>query len=192
MQTLQVGLIMELLEHLPERGCKYCVEADPPEAIGVNRKCCCDDLFLKPVGPLKWRPTDSKWFDRQRRGESWYKNLVARISSKAETSKVYTNSSYRPSGITGLASAEYSNKEIMMFTGQKSSEVVERYKKQANRLTPEQVREAGMLLCPSGRQALRGGENYFGEIEGGGEEDNVGRVHRELIQKKREVCFIFF
>ena len=74
-----------------------------------------------------------------------------------------------------------------MFTGQKSSEVVERYKKQALQLKPEQVREAGMLLCPSGRQALRGGENYFGEIEGGGEEDNVGRLHRELIQKKHSV-----
>ena len=181
---------MELLEHLPERGCKYCVEASPPEALGVNKKCCCDDLFLKPVDPLKWRSTQSRWFDRQRRGVSWFKNLVARISKMAETSKVYTNSSFRPSGITGLANAEYSNKEIMLFTGQKSSEVVERYKKQAKQLTPEQLREAGMLLCPSGRQALRGGVNRFGKIEGGGgEEENVGRLHRELIQKKEKVCF---
>ena len=86
MCTLQVGLIKELLEHLPERGCKYCVEAEQPEAIGVNRKCCCDDLFLRPVEALKWRPAHKQWFDRQRRGESWYKNLVARISSKAKTS----------------------------------------------------------------------------------------------------------
>ena len=189
MCALQVGLIQELLEHLPERGCKYCVEADHPEAIGVNNKCCCDDLFLRPVDTLKWRPAHKEWFDRQRRGDFWYRTLVARISSSAKTSKVYTNSSYRPSGITGLADAEYSNNEIMLFTGQKSSEVVERYKKQARQLKPEAQREAAMLLCPSGRRFLSGGENHFGRIEGGDAEDNIGRVHRELIQKKGEVCF---
>ena len=189
MCTLQVGLIKELLDHLPERGCKYCVDADQPEAIGVNKSCCCDDIFLRPVEAVKWRPAHKQWFDRQRRGDSWFRNLVLRISSKAQTSKVYTNSSYRPSGITGLANADYSNNEIMEFTGQKSSEVVERYKKQARQLTPEAVREASMLLCPSGRQFLSGGDNFFGEIESGGAEDNIGRIHREIIQKKSKVCF---
>ena len=183
-----MGLITELLSHLPERGCKHCVEADPPEAIGVNKKCCCDDLFLKPTDQLKWRPVHQQWFNRQRRGDSWFKRLVANISTKAKTSKVYTNSSYRPSGITELANAEYSNKEIMQFTGQKSSEVVERYKKQVFQLKGEQLREAGMLLCPSGRQTLRGGDNLFGKIEEEEAAENVGRVHREVIQKKGEVC----
>ena len=77
----------------------------------------------------------------------------------------------------------------MEFTGQKSSEVVERYKKQARQLTPEAVRKASMLLCPSGRQFLSGGDNFFGEIESGGAEDNIGRIHREVIQKKSKVCF---
>ena len=182
-------MIKELLEHLPERGCKYCVDATKPVAIGVNRKCCCDDLFLRPVEAVKWRPNHKLWFERARRGDSWFRKLVARISSKAKTSKVYTNSSYRPSGITGLANADYSNNEIMQFTGQKSSEVVERYKKQANQLTPEARREASMLLCSSGRQFLRGGDNLFGKIEGGGAEGNIGRIHREIIQKKGQVCF---
>ena len=46
----------------------------------------------------------------------------------------------------------------------------------------------GMLLCPSGRQTLRGGDNLFGKIEEEEAAENVGRVHREVIQKKGEVC----
>ena len=32
-------------------------------------------------------------------------------------------------------------------------------------------------------------DNLFGKIEGGGAEDNIGRMPREVIQKKDKVCF---
>ena len=45
------------------------------------------------------------------------------------------------------------------------------------------VWKAGMLLCPSGRQALRWVDNYFEKIEGGGAQK---KKILELIQKKKK------
>ena len=80
----------------------FVTEANPPLVIGVNALCSCDDLFLKP-NPLKWRPRNTAWFVRQRRGELWFRNLMARVSVQAKTDRVYTNSSFRPPGVTELA-----------------------------------------------------------------------------------------
>ena len=93
------------MDVLPNVGCKHCLDAEPPQHIGVDPLCCCDDLFLFPSPALVWRPMKKVWFVRQKRGRMWYMNLVARISMKAKTDRTYTNSSYRPTGITNLAKA---------------------------------------------------------------------------------------
>ena len=106
-----MNLICKLVKHLPEPGCEHCPEAEPPVAIGVNALCACDDLFLKPLNALKWRPRNAVWFVKRRRGELWFRNLMARVLMQAKTDRVYTNSWYRPPGVTELAEV---NSEIIL------------------------------------------------------------------------------
>jgi hypothetical protein len=180
-----VATIEKLLHHMPAVGCKHCVFADPPSPIAVAKECTCEDLFLQSIGSLNWRPNNKTWFARQRRGSNWFKALLSNISLRAGLKKKYTNSCLRPSGITSLAAAGYSNREIAQFTGQKTHEVIEQYKRNLENLTADQKRDGKMLLCPSGRNLLRGNNNKWGEVnsrEGG--HSIISTNHKNIVQNK--------
>ena len=93
------------------------------------------------------------------------KEVTAKASFKAGLAKVYTNSCFRPSTITQLSAAGFSNRVTAQITGQKSHVMVEQYKRQAEQMKKHEWREASMLQAPSGRQALRGKANQWGEID---------------------------
>ena len=133
----QVRCIEKLLTHLPVAGCRYCIGANPRKKFGVSDRCICDDLFLTPLPSLHWRASHITWYGRERRGENWFKSIIETISMYAGLSQRYTNSFCRPSSITALSHAEYSNREIAEFTGQKNPTIIEQYKKQVKMLTPE-------------------------------------------------------
>ena len=160
-----MSLIEKLLYHLPEVGCMRCVLADPPCSIGTDPLCTCEDLFLRPLPTLNWRPTNKTWYAHQRRGENWEKEVTKKVSDLLGLSRTYTNSSFRPTTITQLSSAGFANRVTAQITGQKGHNVVEAYKRQAEQMKKHEWREASMLQAPSGRQALRGKANQWGEID---------------------------
>ena len=177
--------IQKLLDHLPEKGCKNCIYAALPAPIGKEKSCMCEDLFLRPLPTLTWRPTQRTWYARARCGEKWMKEVTAKASFKAGLAKVYTNSCFRPSTITQLSAAGFSNRVTAQITGQKSHVMVEQYKRQAEQMTAEEWREAGMLMAPSGRTALRGGQNQWGVLENrAGSRDIVATNYRRVVQEK--------
>ena len=52
-------------------------------------------------------------------------------------------------------------------------------------MTAEEWREAGMLMAPSGRTALRGGQNQWGVLENrAGSRDIVANNYRRVVQEK--------
>lgn len=183
----QVRCIEKLLTHLPVAGCRYCIGANPRKKFGVSDRCICDDLFLTPLPSLHWRASHITWYGRERRGENWFKSIIETISMYAGLSQRYTNSFCRPSSITALSHAEYSNREIAEFTGQKNPTIIEQYKKQVKMLTPEAKRNASMLMTASGRETLRGKQNKFGEVGEASVTGLLGRKHRAEIQKERSV-----
>ena len=183
--SLQVMSIQKLLEHLPDKGCKNCILATPPTPIGMEKTCVCEDLFLRPLPTLTWRPTHRTWYARARCGERWMKEVTAKASVKAGLAKAYTNSCFRPSTITQLSAAGFSNRVTAQITGQKGHVMVEQYKRQAEMMTPEEWREAGMLMAPSGRTALRGGLNQWGALDNrAGTRDIVATNYRRVVQEK--------
>ena len=113
------------MSHLPIPGCKHCVHGCPPSPLGQHKLCTCDELYLQSLPAVTWRPNNLVWFSRQRRGTTWHKNLVAVISKKAGLLQRYTNSSFRPSTITELLMAGFTNREISQFTGQKNHHIIE-------------------------------------------------------------------
>ena len=149
--------------------------------IGVSLKCTCNDLFLTPVASIFWRPNHKTWYGRERRGENWFKSIIPTVSMEAKLSERYTNSSCRPSGITALSYANYTNREIAEFTGQKNPHIIEQYKKQVKMLTPEDKRYAGMLLTSSGRETLRGKKNLFGHVGETSVTGELGRRHQARV-----------
>lgn len=154
-------------------------------AVNTSKNCVCDDLLLKPLPSLDWRSNHQTWYARQRRGQSWIKNIIKDVCSYAGTSQVYTNSTLRPSNITELHLAGYGHKEIAQFTDQKCESVVAHYNKTKDLMSEEEKRDARMLLNPSGRRALRGGPNLWGETSGSGPAYKVvGEQHKEKVQKK--------
>ena len=181
--ALQVATLEKLLYHLPKTGCNKCVWASPPKHPGVDPLDTCEDLFLKAKAVVKWRKTDKEWFERQRRGINWHKELLSRLSYKAGLSRRYTNGSYRPSTITEFSHADYSNGEISQFTGQRSGHIIEGYKKRAKQLSSEQRREASMLMSPSGREVLRGSANKWGQVvKSDVRAGKIGRTHALVVQ----------
>ena len=177
--------IMKLIDHLPEKGCKNCLFATPPTPIGMEKQCVCEDLFLRPLPTLTWRATQRTWYARARCGEKWMKEVTAKASVKAGLAKIYTNSCFRPSTITQLSAAGFSNRVTAQITGQKGHNMVEQYKRQAEMMTAEEWREAGMVMAPSGRKALRGGQNQWGALDiKAGTKDIVATNYRRVAQEK--------
>ena len=197
-------MLEKLLSHLPPPGCKRCVHGCPPSPLGQHNLCTCDELYLQSLPAVTWRPTNLVWFSRQRRGTTWHKNLVAAISCKASLAQRYTNPSFRPTVITELLMAGFTNREIGQFTGQKNHHIIEQvrldlltrdynillqYKRKLELMSVEEKRGASVLMTPSGRRALRGDSNLWGDIDTeGGEEAAVGalgRKHKRAVQEKQ-------
>ena len=152
----------ELVDHLPSVGCKHCIKGDPLQPVAVHKLCVCEDLFLQLLA--NWRPAAKVWFARERRGNNWHQNVMKTISEEAKLSKIYTNGSIRASLVTELLAAGYDNRIIMELTGHKSHAMVQTYSRQLERMDSVEHRQANMLLNSSGRNALRGRENMFGEL----------------------------
>ena len=184
-----MSTIEKLLSHLPSIGCKYCVLGLPPAPQAQHKLCTCDDLFLQSRPSLNWRPTDMVWYTRQRRGETWHKNLVPAISLKAGLSKRYTNGSFRPTNITELLLAGFTNREVSEFTGQKNHAIIEQYKRKVELMSEEDKRGVSVLMTASGRRALRGQANMWGAVSVEGGEGSavgaLGRLHRRAVQERR-------
>ena len=159
----QVEIIKKLVKHLPPVGCKHCVNAVPPKPVAVHDRCVCDDIFLQPL--QHWRPSNQTWFARERRGNHWHQDVMKAISEEAKLGKIYTNGSIRPTVVTELISAGLSNRQVMEFTGHKSHAMVQKYNRQLEWMNNAEVRQAKMLMNSSGRNALRGEENKFGDVD---------------------------
>ena len=171
----------ELVDHLPSVGCKHCIKGDPPQPVAVHNLCVCEDLFLQPLA--NWRPAAKVWFARERRGNNWHQNVMKTISEEAKLSKIYTNGSIRASLVTELLAAGYDNRIIMELTGHKSHAMVQTYSRQLERMDSVEHRQANMLLNSSGRNALRGRENMFGELgQASGASKRIGENHRRAVQ----------
>lgn len=178
-----------MIHHLPSIGCKYCVNANPPQARAVHNQCVCDDLMLKPL-PNR-RPSDKVWFARERRGHNWYQDVMKNISEEAKLSKVYTNGSIRATIVTQLIAAGYTNRTIMEITGHKSHAMVQTYSRQLEMMDSVEHRQANMLLNSSGRNALRGRENRFGEVvQAPGALKTIGENHRRAVQGRAGLASI--
>ena len=186
---LQVTTIEKLLSHLPSLVCKYCVLGSPPAPQAQHKLCTCDDLFLQSRPSLNWRPTDMVWYTRQRRGETWHKNLVPAISLRAGLSQRYTNGSFRPTNITELLLAGFTNREVSEFTGQKNHAIIEQYKQKVELMSEEEKRGVSVLMTASGRRALRGQVNMWGAVSTEGGEGAavgaLGRQHRRAVQERQ-------
>ena len=179
--SFQVEIIKKLLHHLPSVGCKYCSNADPPQRLAVHPRCVCDDLFLQPLPKL--RPSDKTLFSRERRGNNWHQDVMKTVSEEAKLSQVYTNGSLRPTVVTELLNAGYTDRQVMEFTGHKSSAMVQKYNRQLEMMNSVEKRQANMLLNSSGRNALRGGVNKFGEVgQSDGASKKIGRNHLFAVQ----------
>ena len=177
----QVEIIKKLVKHLPPVGCKYCVNAVPPKPVAVHDRCVCDDIFLQPL--QHWRPSNQTWFARERRGNHWHQDVMKAISEEAKLGKIYTNGSIRPTVVTELLSAGLSNRHVMEFTGHKSHAMVQKYNRQLEWMNNAEVRQAKMLMNSSGRNALRGGENKFGDVDPtDGTSQKIGRNHKLAVQ----------
>ena len=160
-----MSLLEKLLYHLPEVGCRRCVHADPPCTIGFADLCTCEDLFLRPLPTLNWRPTDKTWYTHQKCGVNWEKEVTKKVSDMLHLSRTYTNSCFRPTTITQLSSAGFANRVTAQIKGQKGHIVVEHYKRHAEQMQKQEWREASMLQAPSGRETLRGQANQWGDID---------------------------
>ena len=149
----------------------------------------CDDLFLKPL--LNRRPSDKVWFARERRGHNWHQDIMKNVSEEAQLSKVYTNGSIRPTIVTHLLAAGYDNRTIMEITGHKSHAMVQTYSRQLERMDSVEHRQANMLLNSSGRNALRGMENRFGEVgQAAGAAKRIGENHKRAVQGRAGLASI--
>ena len=178
-----------LLAHLPRVGCVHCVHASPPAAVGFKDECCCDWLFLTPRRPLTWRATDQVWFGRCRQGVNWFKTVVKTVAFRASCAGKYTNGCLRPTAVTQLVAAGYSNKVIQQMTGHKSSLMVEQYKREMDLMKKEERRELTMLTTSSGRDALRGGVNMWGEmVPTAAGPSKLVVNHRAVVQDRRELA----
>ena len=145
-------------------------------------------MFLCPRPARTWRPSDKVWFGRCRQGVNWFKNVIKTVSYRARCSRVYTNGSLRPTAVTQLAAAGYANKVIQEVTGHKSSVMVEAYKRQNEFMRKEERRELSMLTTSSGRNALRGVENKWGEVvPAAAGPSKLVINHRAVVQDRREL-----
>lgn len=87
--------------------------------------CKTDTLFPKPC-----KTPGSKWYqERQVLGKDKLGNMMARISNLAGLSKRYTNHCLRPTYITQLKDAGFSNEEVCVLTGHKDERTVKKYDK---------------------------------------------------------------
>ena len=104
------------------------------------------------------------WFRRQRRGREWFTSVLKEISKKAGMSKVYTNSSMRPTAVTGMLKAGYDSRQVASFTGHKSLEMVQHYSRQLEGMQKEEKKKASALLTPSGRNKKRDAVNNLKKV----------------------------
>ena len=154
----EVACIEKLLFHLPEVGCQWCTGHNPPKLIAQDQKCACEDLFLKPLDENKktvWVKTQKTWYCRQRRGDSWFKQMMKKVSSAADLSKVYNNGSMRPTVVTELLASGLGNRQVMEFSGHKSGAMVQHYSRKLEQMTDDEKKKAAELLTSSGRMKQR-------------------------------------
>lgn len=132
--------------------------------MAVDDGCACDDLFLTPLTDQQWQGNKPTWFRRQRRGREWFTSVLKEISKKAGLSKVYTNSSMRPTVVTGLLKAGYDSRQVRAFTGHKTTEMVQHYSRQLEGMQREEKKKASALLTPSGRIKKRDAVNNLKKV----------------------------
>ena len=152
------------MSHLPSLGCPKCAFADPPKRMALDDGCACDDLFLNPLTDQQWQRNKGTWFRRQRRGRDWFTSVLSEISKKAGLSKVYTNSCMRPTVVTELLKAGYDSRQVMTFTGHKTTAMVQHYSRQLEGMQKEGKKKASALLTPSGRNKLRGADKNVKKV----------------------------
>ena len=144
--------------HLPNVGCVNCSLANPPQRKGIDKRCACNDLFLKPMEEKHWLRTKKVWYARQRRGSSWFSGLMSTISKLAGLGKIYTNSCMRPTVVTEMLSAGYDTRQVMEFTKHKSEGMVQHYSRQMERMNKDDKVKAAALTTSSGRTKMRRGQ----------------------------------
>ena len=132
--------------------------------MALDDGCACDDLFLNPLTDQQWQRNKGTWFRRQRRGRDWFTSVLSEISKKAGLSKVYTNSCMRPTVVTELLKAGYDSRQVMTFTGHKTTAMVQHYSRQLEGMQKEGKKKASALLTPSGRNKLRGADKNVKKV----------------------------
>ena len=162
----EVKAIQKLLNTLPPVGCNYCTLAVPAKTVGESPDCVCQHLFLHQRNVMKWRLTDRTWFARSKWSDERLNNLTAMVSKEAGTSKVYTNGSIRPTNLTSMAMTGLTPGQIAKsFNLQQTYSEQEKYKRIGEMMTEDEKRLATMINTASGRNALRGLGNEFGDLE---------------------------
>ena len=119
---------------------------------------------------MHWRPDHQVWFKLQPWSREKLQNLTSEVSKLAGTQNVYTNGSIRPSVMTSLTKGKLTPNQVAQFTHSTPLQQ-EGYKRLGELMTPEQIRQATALMSASGRMALRGGQNMFGNLKGKTSED---------------------
>ena len=175
----EVEIIRRLLKVLPNQGCCHCLCADIPKQIGEDPECSCDMIFLNEVDQKRWRVTDQVWFKRQKMSREALEGLVREICKLAENKEDHTNGDIRCTVMTSLAMAKLSPDQVNMFSKSTPAQQ-EHYKRLGEQMTEKQIRQATALTSASGRNALQGKENLFGEL-GGGECEETMMIYKRYM-----------
>ena len=138
----------------------------------MDKKCACDDLFLKPVEEKHWVRSKKVWYARQRRGVSWFSGLMSTISKLAGLGKIYTNSCMRPTVVTELLAAGLDPRQVMEITKHKSEGMVQHYSRKLERMKESEKAKASALTTSSGRAKKR-------RVEGSG--NNSSKVCVDVL-----------
>ena len=159
----EVAAIRKLLDTLPPVGCAYCSLAEPAKVLGADPSCVCNHLFLTQRSVLKWRSTDKVWFARSKWSDERLQNLTAMVCKEAGTKKAYSNGSIRPTNLTSMAMTGLTPGQMTeSFQLQTTYNEQEKYKRIGELMTAEEKRVATVINTASGRNALRGLGNEFG------------------------------
>ena len=70
----------------------------------------------------------------------------------------------RPTVVTELLKAGYDSRQVMTFTGHKTTAMVQHYSRQLEGMQKEGKKKASALLTPSGRNKLRGADKNVKKV----------------------------
>ena len=177
--ALEVENLRRLLEVLPPVGCQYCLQALVMKPVGQDPLCICDKIFLNEVSLDKWRPNNNIWFKHQACSRESVSNMVRELCKLAGTKEDHTNGDVRVTIMTSLAMAQMSPNQVSTFSKSTPAEQ-ERYKRLGEQMTEKQIQQARALTSSSGRNALRGLGNKFGDLSGGAD-SRTHQIYRRYL-----------